>query len=113
MVAVIATMKRMNRNECAEIPKRARIVIDHIYNAACETDTSIDVLISFTSIAQHNTHFFFKFTIADISNTCTGETCRGLLQFKSYNNYQKLNSVSRTDYIACPYLLDKFSAEVF
>jgi len=111
MEAVIATMKRMNKNKCVEIPKRARIVIDHIYNAACETDASIDALITFTSIALHNMHIFFRFTIADVSNISIGETCRGLLQFKTYNNYQKLNSVSRADYILCPYLLDKFSAE--
>lgn len=111
MKAVIATMRAMNKNHNAEIPKQAIVVIDHIYNAAFEIEASIDALISFTCIALHNMHIFFKFTAVDMYNVIIGETCRGLLQFKSYTNYQKLNSVSRIDYIARPYLLDRFSAE--
>lgn len=38
-----------------------------------------------------------------------GSTCRGLLQFKNYDAYVKLNSVSAVDYIKKPYLLDTFS----
>lgn len=108
--AVYCTMRAMVNNRCIEIPKRAKIVIDHIYNAAYDCQASVDELINFTSIALHNMYIFFKFTEVNPRNVCIGEVCRGLLQFKTLPNYQKLSSVSKINYITKPYLLDEFSA---
>lgn len=107
--AVIATIRSLSKNKCAAIPRQARLVIDYIYRAACENNATVDQLCNFTSIALHNMHMFTKFTSVDMTNIEIGSTCRGLLQFKNYGEYVKLNSVSSADYIKKPYLLDMFS----
>lgn len=107
--AVIATIRIISKNKCVAIPRQARLVIDHIYRAACDCNATLDQLINFTAIALHNMHVFLKFTHVDMTSIEIGSTCRGLMQFKSYDAYVKLNSISTTDYIRKPYLLDIFN----
>jgi hypothetical protein len=108
--AVIATIRIISKNKCTSIPRQARLVIDHIYRAACDSNATIDQLINFTAVALHNMYVFLKFTAVNMTDVEIGYTCRGLMQFKNYDAYVKLNSVSVADYIRKPFLLDTFSS---
>lgn len=108
--AVYHTMRIINPKEfCITI--KAKIVIDHIYDAACKLGSTIDELICFTAVAMHNMYAFAKFTTPNELDLAIGVTCRGLLQFKGLVDYEKLCSISKTNYIARPYLLDYFSEQ--
>ncbi|KAM0680826.1 hypothetical protein GINT2_001100 [Glugoides intestinalis] len=107
--AVVHTIKVISGKKDMYIPENTSQVIDSIYIAAVAANATVDQLINFTSIALHNVYLFLSFPVANANNTLIGNTPRGLLQLLSLIAYEAIDSVSETNYIQRPYLLDTFT----
>jgi len=83
-------------------------ILCHIYNAAEKKGVREQDLLIFTSIAMHNHNYLTRFPSKD-TNTSFDCVCRGLMQIKSKEYYEKLNN-SPYNYITEPWRLNCFDA---
>lgn len=107
--AVIETIRIISGNTCISIPEKTYLVIRDIYIASIETGATVEQLINFTSIALHNVYLLTRFPVS--SSRSIGNIPRGLLQLLSLEAYERITSISTTDYLRFPNTLDLYSRE--
>lgn len=109
MLSDIIHCVSMEINTNRSIVPKGLEVIDSIYDAAKENMATVHEVICFTAIALHNMYCFANFENCDESSNQIWTCSRGLLQFRDYVQYKKLDVVSRYNYMKYPFLLNAFS----
>lgn len=106
---VLETIRYMEDNQDLVLIPQGYRVIHSIYHAAIRNHASINQAINFATHSLHNMFNFTLFTVPNDSNKTIGTISRGLIQWLSLPSYERLASVSNTNYVSKPNLLDHFT----
>lgn len=109
------TVKALNGSRVETVmTERYKEILKYIYSASLRLDYTRQDLIIFTAFALHNMYLLQRIICPNYHNSEIGHTSRGLLQFLSLSDYEKLNSVKlsvKCDYVKCPFLLEELTKE--